>query len=148
MEIKLSSTLRVPVRLLDLTGTSVTGVTSASISATIINSSGFYTKSLGPGDWFEIDSTYAPGLYDLTLSSSDTNNIGFLRYYVSQSVSNYAGLLEVVPYTATDIMNALLGITGSGSGTIIGKPHVTVSEDIDQIGKIVQDIQIKMDDIL
>jgi hypothetical protein len=117
MEIKNGTSFKVPVKVADLlTGAGVTGIAYGTPIVRIQKQGGsVYTKTLAGSDWTEIDSSYMPGVYDLNLSSGDTDTNGFLKYAVDVSGSNiFVGVMEIVANVASDNY-ARLGVPSSGS---------------------------------
>jgi hypothetical protein len=112
MEIKKGTSFRVPVRLFNVSdGTPKTGVTYSQVTTYIQKQGGSSTaKSMSAGDWFEIDATRFPGVYDLLLSTSDTNTEGYIKYSVAVSgADTYIGLEEVVAAIEIDSLKILKG---------------------------------------
>jgi hypothetical protein len=84
-----------------------------------------------------------PGLYDLNLSVSDTDTIGYFKYYITKSgATPYIGLLEIVANVESDTYQQV--IANGGITKILGKPVSSIADDIKQVGKITQDIQKKV----
>jgi hypothetical protein len=112
MEIKKGTSFRVPVRLFNTAdGTPKTGVTYSQVTVYLQKQGGSSTsKSMASGDWFEIDSTNFPGVYDLLLSTSDTNTEGYVKYSVAASgADSYIGLEEIVAALEIDSLKILKG---------------------------------------
>ena len=99
MQVKKGMTFKVPVQLLDPNGTPVTGRTYSGVTCYIQKQGGASTaKTLSSGaDFAEIDATHMPGVYDLLLSVSNTDTIGFLKYGITASgVNPFIGIVEIV----------------------------------------------------
>ena len=151
MQVKVSTEFRAPVRFTDTTGTNVSGKGYSDVTVYIQKQAGSaINKVVSSADWFEISSANMPGIYDLKLSTSDTDTIGFLKYYVSSThVMPYVGLLEIVANIESDTYKKVDAISNgstdlSGIVRILGTPVRTIADDIIQIGKISQDIQKKV----
>lgn len=117
MEIKNSIAFKVPVKIADLlTGVGVGGIVYTTPTVKIQKQGGSSTtKTLAVTDWVEVDSTNMPGVYDLLLSTSDTNTTGFLKYAINVSGSNiFVGVMEVVDNFEADTYTRL-GVPSSGS---------------------------------
>lgn len=97
MEIKSSTSFRAPVRLVANNGNPVTGVAYTDPFVFIQKQGGaVVVKTLSNSDWFELSVANMPGVYDLLLSSADTDTAGFLKYYISHTYATYLGVLEIV----------------------------------------------------
>ncbi len=138
MEIKQSSSFWAPVRLVNGDGTALTGVAFTAVAAAVQKqASAAVIKPLVSSSWTEINSTLMPGAYDILLSASDTDTVGFLKYYVAAQGGSYMGLLEVEAHSGDDTFSLVQVVSGSVSSslsqtlTVIGTPvSGTVSADI------------------
>ena len=153
MEVKKSTNFRVPVKLsLSSDGSEKTGVAFGSVTCHIQKQAGSSaSKTVDGSNWFELDSTNFPGVYDLLLSSSDTDTVGFLKYSIAVATCKvYTGLIEIVANVESDtytIVNTNLDTTISSRlatagytapdnttvGTIntkLGTPAASVSADL------------------
>jgi hypothetical protein len=153
LEIKQGSSFRVPIKLvLSSDSSEKTGVAFGSVSCKIQKQAGSSaSKTVDNTNWFEIDSGGMPGVYDLLLSASDTDTVGFLKYSISvSSCKVYSGLIEIVANVESDTytkVNTYLDATVSSRlptssytapdnatvGTIntkLGTPASSVSADI------------------
>lgn len=120
MEIKQNTAIRVPVRLVNsVTGAAMTGVAFGSVTAYLQKQgTAPAAKTMASADWFELDATNMPGVYDLLLSSTDTNTVGFLKYSVSVAGGDpYFGLLEIVANLEADTYARLDTIASVISGS-------------------------------
>lgn len=129
MEIKNGVAFKVPVKIADLlTGAGVTGVVFGTPVVRIQKQAGSAaTKTLSSPDWVEVDSTNMPGVYDLLLSTSDTNTTGFLKYAVNVSGSNsFVGIMEVVDNFESDTYTRL----GAPAGASLSADIVQVSSSL------------------
>ena len=104
MEIKQSTAFRVPVRLVTAGGASITGVLFSDLTVYLMKQAGTPTeKVLIDGDLIQLDATNMPGHYDLMLSSSNTDTVGFLRYHITGAGAvTYNGLVEIVAKLESD----------------------------------------------
>lgn len=112
MEIKKGTSFRVPVRLFNTAdGTAKIGVTYDQVTVYLQKQAGSSAeKTLTVNDWFEIDATHFPGVYDLLLSTSDTNTSGYLKYAVAVTgADTYIGLEEIVSALEIDSLKILKG---------------------------------------
>jgi hypothetical protein len=118
MIITLSSSYRAPVRLVNSTGSGVTGLTSSSVSVYLQKAGGSsYSKTLSGANWFEIDATHMPGFYDVLLTSSDTDTLGTLKYFVSGSGAvSFAGVGDVVAASSTGSSTTIITTSGGSRG--------------------------------
>lgn len=117
MQVKQSTSFRVPVRLVNAqTGAGSTGVTFSQPVVYIQKQAGSSAlKSLGGLDWFELDATNMPGVYDLLLSTTDTNTVGFFKYAVAfAGAETYFGVVEIVANLVSDVVSTL-GTTAGAS---------------------------------
>jgi hypothetical protein len=107
MEVKKSTTVRVPVRLLDVTGAAVTGVVFGAVTAALRKANDVWVdKAVLVTDWFLDDAVRGPGDYDLLLGVGDTDTIGFLRYSVaSAGCTTFIGIVEIVANIESDTYN-------------------------------------------
>jgi len=116
MELKQSVAFRAPVRLvLTSNGIGKTGLTIGDVIIVAIQKQDGVSvvKFLGPGDWFEIDPVNMPGVYDVLLSASDTDTLGYLKYSVASTLcDSYFGLLEIRANFEADTYNRLGTPTG------------------------------------
>jgi hypothetical protein len=107
-QVRQSIARRVSVTLFTESGEGLTGVTYDQPVVYIQKQNGSAAlKTLQNTDWFEIDATHMPGEYDLLLSTTDTNTVGFLRYNVDAidqgSNEVFRGAVEVIAKTLDDI---------------------------------------------
>jgi hypothetical protein len=132
MDIKQGRAFNVPVRMLSLSGLALTGIQYTDVTCSIQKQGELpVSKSLEITDWSEVEPNRFPGLYDLTLHTSDTNRVGYLKYSVSASGSTlYVGVLGVVKYTTSDVVD------------ILGKPITTIARDVIESGRLVTDSNI------
>jgi hypothetical protein len=127
MEVKQNISIRVPVTLIsNTTGLPITGITYSQITVYLQKqSSSAASKSMTVTDWYEISSVNMPGEYDLVLSTSDVDTLGFLKYYASSSGSQaYRGLIEVVANIASDIYSVALRTQGLVFDNIYEDNHI------------------------
>jgi hypothetical protein len=106
MELKQGVSFRVPVVLTDMsTGLGKTGVAYGDVVAYLQKQAGASaSKVVGSGDWTEINSVHMPGIYDLLLSSGDTDTLGFLKYAITATGCDvYLGIIEVVGAQSLDL---------------------------------------------
>lgn len=92
MLLRKSTAVRIPIRLLDSTGLPVTGIGDADFASIAVIKSDSSVTAFTPDDgvnWFEVDSTAAPGLYHLLLSSAHTNTNGPLQVALISSASQF-----------------------------------------------------------
>jgi hypothetical protein len=107
IEYKQGVTAKVPVRLLDTSGSGVTGVLVGAISVTVVKSDGT-VQNVTPagGDWTEITTGAfnGTGMYELQLSGSSFLNItGAFTYAVANaSAKTYLGTVKIVAYEEVD----------------------------------------------
>lgn len=104
MEIKVSTQIKVPVALVDSNGDPITGLTYSDVTVYLQKQAGSSaSKSLVEADWTEIDATNFPGVYDLLLSTSNTDTVGLLKYSVKSASSDYFfGTVEIVANVESD----------------------------------------------
>jgi hypothetical protein len=117
MQVKQNTSFRVPVRLRSaIDGTPLTFKTYGQVTVYLQKQAGSSTvKTLGATDWYEVDYTNFPGVYDLVLSTTDTNTVGFLKYSVTTTNGQvYVGVVEIVAGLASDI-TALIGTPAGAS---------------------------------
>jgi hypothetical protein len=110
MELKQGIAIQVPVRLVAVVdGAPWTGITYQQAVVYVQKQGGAsYQKVLQASDWVEIDALNMPGLYDLQLSMSDLDTLGFLKYTASSAlVLPYPGLMQVVPVQELDTYNRI-----------------------------------------
>jgi len=107
MEVKQGTAFRVPVKLRSATdGSALTGKAYTAVTCYIQKQAGSSAvKTLAGTDWFEIDATNFPGVYDLLLSTTNTDTVGFIKYSVTVSGAvPYFGLLEIVANVTSDVV--------------------------------------------
>ena len=111
MQVKQSTSFKVPVILVDSAGNYVTGQTFSSATVYLQKQGGSSAvKTLVSGDFTEVDATNFPGVYDLLLSTTDTNTIGDLKYSVVSGTSiRFYGLAEIVANIESDTFKILTG---------------------------------------
>jgi hypothetical protein len=130
MELKQNIGIRVPVRLRAVVdGSPLPGVTYQQATVYLAKQGGpAVAKVLGPTDWYEIDGTNMPGEYDLVLSASDVNTLGFLRYDVTYTgiSMHYAGLVQVVANLEADTYTRL----GAPAGASVSADVLALSVDV------------------
>jgi hypothetical protein len=109
-EIKQSTAVRVPVRLLETTSSNgKTGVTSPVVSLNKQGAPGgspvVVNKSITSGaNWFEVDAVNMPGVYMLDLTTTDANTLGNLIISVKDAASDYfLGTYAVVDTTTSEL---------------------------------------------
>lgn len=115
MEIKQSTTFRTPVMLVHVeTGDPVTGVAFTDPTVYIQKQDGTsVVKILTNLNWFEIDPVNMPGVYDILLTTNDTDTIGYLKYTVANVLSDtYFGLAEIVTNLESDTFVAVGRVLG------------------------------------
>lgn len=127
MEVKRGISFRAPFRFLDANGQPVLGKTFNNITCYLQKQGGpSIQKVLASGDLYEIDQVNFPGVYDLVLSTSDTDTVGFLKYSVIATGCNmYVGFVGINRNTAGDIVD------------LLGTPIKTIARDILEIGNII-----------
>lgn len=108
MQIKQSTSFRVPVRLVSTNTTAVSGATGVVYTQPTVyiqkQAGSSALKALSNSDWFELDATNMPGIYDMLMSTSNTDTVGFLKYTVALSGSEtYIGILEIVANVVSDV---------------------------------------------
>jgi|SRR4030067_1806668 len=113
MEIKSGTTsFKVPVSMFTSADAPVTGLTFSNVSAFIQKQDGASaSKTLHSLNFVEINSASFPGIYDLELSGSELNTIGFLKYTISGSsgAQRFIGIVEVVANVEADSYKILSG---------------------------------------
>lgn len=112
MEIKQSTQFKVPVSMVDSSGNPVTGLAFGDVTVYLQKQGGSSVLKTGlvAADWVEIDATNFPGVYDLRLSTTDTDTRGFIKYSVAAAgAETFIGILEVVSGTGSDNYNILAG---------------------------------------
>lgn len=97
MIVKLSTAVRIPVRLLSAAGTAVLNIIPADVlstQATIIKSDGTATQiTLSGANFFEVDSVTAPGLYHILLTTTHTNTEGPTQLAVLPAAGAFVGIV-------------------------------------------------------
>lgn len=90
MELLRSKYQTLPLFLTDASGTPLTGVTPADIIISIRKKSASpYTKTLVLSDnFFEVDATGSPGLYEMTLTPMDTNVRGTMSILIRENAAS------------------------------------------------------------
>lgn len=80
MDLVLSTARQISVIILNADGTKATGITGATATIYIKKQGGAFSSAITGTDrsWTEVDSSKAPGLYSITLSTSDTDTAGEL----------------------------------------------------------------------
>lgn len=108
-EIKQNSSYRVPIMLINSsTGLGLTGVTAPTVYLQKYYGTSTSKSITNNSNWFEINSTYFPGMYDLLLSSSDTDTVGELKVSAKFSTSTFSiNTFTIVDYTQDEIFNTL-----------------------------------------
>ena len=106
LQLKQSTAFRIPIRLVssvDFTG--VTGVTAPTVYIHKQEAVSTVSKSITNNvNWFEIDSTNFPGVYDLELSTDDTDTSGYIKVSVKSANSDwYIGLYPIIPHIPEDL---------------------------------------------
>lgn len=136
-------TTRIPVRLVDDTGTPVTGA----VAADVLSSQAFVVKGdsttttvtlIDSTTWIEIDPTNAPGLYHVVLSGGSLNVLGPTQMSIQPATTAFVGIVDtfmVETYGAKlDTIDTTTSGLGSGITTIntkLGTPAgASVSADI------------------
>lgn len=108
MQIKKSVAFKVPVRMFDsITGLGKTGLVFGGVTVYLQKQAGASTVKVlaGAGEFVEVDATNMPGVYDLLLSTSDTNTAGYLKFSVAAAgCETFIGVEEVVEAFAYDIL--------------------------------------------
>jgi hypothetical protein len=107
MQVKKSVEFKVPVRMFDsITGLGKTGLVFGGVTVYLQKQAGSSTvKTMVSGDLTEIDATNMPGVYDLKLSASDTDTVGYLKFSVAASgCETFIGVEEVVAAFAYDVL--------------------------------------------
>lgn len=101
MEIKANST---PIKyVLMLSSTDSSGVTGISSPTIYFSKNGSAATQLTGFTWSEVSSTTMPGLYKLTLTTSMTDQIGQLVYYVSYTgCDTYRASFDIVANLESD----------------------------------------------
>jgi hypothetical protein len=132
LEYKISNLAKVPVRLLDSGGSAVTGVTSGSVTATVMKFDGSTEAVTVSGAWNEISTGAfaSEGMYTLTLSAANLNTSGLLSYAVKVSgAKTYVGIIKVVSAEEYDTYARV----GSPIGASISADLQAVQADIDTV---------------
>jgi len=112
MEIKQSTQLKVPVSMVDSAGAPVTGLAFGDVTVYLQKQGGSSAQKTlsGASEWVEIDATNFPGIYDILLSTTDTDTRGFLKWSVSASgAERFVGVIEIVSGTGSDRYGILAG---------------------------------------
>lgn len=131
LDYPVSASMRVPVILNTSAGVPVTGLTTASLSASIVRSDGVLTNvTVSASDWTELTGAYiSGGYYNWNIPSALANLTGVFQYCVKSPTSSpYFGVIGIVDATAT-----LVSISNASSSilTRLGTPFSgTVSADI------------------
>ena len=127
MEVKRSTTFRAPLRFLNNSGAPITGQAFSGVTCYLQKQGGpSVLKVLTSADWYEIDPINFPGVYDLVLSPTDTNTVGFLKYSViATGALMYVGFIGINRNTAGDVVD------------LLGTPIKTIARDVLEIGNIV-----------
>lgn len=109
VQIKQNTAIWVPIVLLDGSGNPVTGLTFPTIYINKQGSSNYYQKIMGVNisnvapNWNQVDSTNAPGLYNLLLDGYDTNTPGWLKVSVYTGAIYRLFTFTIVQSTKEDI---------------------------------------------
>lgn len=108
-----NTSARLPVKLITSTGTNATGIVVANIKNGVVQvikedgTTATYALTLGV-NWFEVDSTQSPGLYQVIIPSGATNVLGQLVYTIYASAAgfvDFAGteLVSLTPAVQADV---------------------------------------------
>lgn len=116
---------RIKVTLIDSLGAPKTGLVAANFKASSVylyKADGTKTTvALTFGvNLFEVDSTDAPGVYDILLTSTDTNTLGMIEISIQPAAAAF-----VATYFTETVEDTVSSIS-----TLIGTPVVSVSRDI------------------
>lgn len=134
MELKQSVATKVPVRLRAVVdGSALTGVTYSQVSVYIQKHGGASVlKALAPSEWTEVDAVGMPGEYDLSLSASDLDTLGFFKYYASYpGISmQYPGLIQVVANIESDTFTRLGAPVGASISADLQGVEASLAADI------------------
>jgi hypothetical protein len=136
MELKQSVAFRAPVRLVfSADGRGKTGLSNSDVTVSIQKQAGTsVVKTLSVSDWFEVDAVWMPGVYDVLLSASDTDTLGYIKYTVNSFWCDpYFGLLEVRANLEADTYNRI--------GSPVG---ASISADIASIDNGTSDLQSRL----
>lgn len=136
MEVKQSTAFKVPVRLrYQVDGSGATGLAYTAVTVYIQKQGGSSTaKTLTGTDWVEIDPTNFPGVYDLNLSSTDTNTLGYLKFSVvapTIAANTFFGLVEIVANLESDTFSRL----GAPVGASIAADIAAIQTDTTRLRK-------------
>lgn len=131
-----SAATRIPVRLVDGTGTPVTGMGAANVlggSVFVVKGDGTTaTLALSDGvNWFEIDDTLAPGLYHVLLPSGDLGVLGPTQLSVQPASTAFIGTIGTFLVEVFQATVATISTNVSAVNTKLGTPSgASVSADI------------------
>ncbi len=143
MLIRQSTEITVPVRLIDATGTGVTGAVPADISNGVVGSitavkSDGSTDSIALTDgvnWNEIDATKAPGLYHAVIPATATDVLGTFQVAVVPAAGTFLATIITAQVDAMPTEIDLLRKMGSNKTEIFtsgpNQYHLVVYEDDD-----------------
>jgi hypothetical protein len=121
VEIKQGTSFKVPVKLRNATtGAGTTGKAYTDVTVYLQKQGGSSTtKTLTLAAQFvQVDATNFAGVYDLLLSTTDTNTPGFLKYSVACSgCETYHGIVEIAAVDAAQVYDAVESHRGHHTST-------------------------------
>ena len=87
-ELLISTATKITINLVDINNTPLIGVTAPSIYLQKYNGQ-VYNVVATSLDWNEVSSAYMPGVYELSLASTDVDTLGSLKVSVKDVSSRY-----------------------------------------------------------
>lgn len=99
--VRANKTARIPVRLLNATGGTVTGITPTELNdgtqnnITVVQNDGtVLSRAMTAGvTWFEIDAAKAPGLYHVVVDAADLDQLGTVQLAINPNDGEFVNTI-------------------------------------------------------
>ena len=159
MQLTQNTAIRIPIRLVGNDGTGITGMVASNFSSSqvlVVKSSGVTSFLSLSGNLFEINSTYAPGLYHIALGSGNTDTLGpmqigavcaaseFVPVVLSMDVASTANTLSTL---ATQSSVATLQTTANTILTDVSTVETNVGTILTDVGTLLTDMGTVLSDL-